>query len=211
MSVWRDPYEEARKLDHWWIGDEHVLLAVLARPSLASETLEELGIDYAVVAGRLGGEANDERDRKEWTSPTTGAHGLMGRAEAFAAVDGAARPRPEHVLLALIWADHGIAVSTLHHMGASQAAVLDGLRRRGVRIPDIAPPLYRPWRGRRTIEIAPEALEPLLEVLRTEHPAGSEWRWGFNWTRGEPRRATVSGEEGIDLDAALRASRGDAG
>ena len=54
-------------------------------------------------------------------------------------------------------------------------------------------------------------LGPLLDVLRRQHPPGSEWRWGFNWTPDEPRRATVGAEEGIDLDAALRESRAASG
>ena len=126
-GLWAAPYDEARQLDHWWVGGDHVLLALLASPSLASETLDELGITYAMVAQRARGLHTDATDRKEGLSPTPGTYALMGRADAFAAVDGAHQPKPEHWLLALVWDDSGIAVSLLHNTGASQVAIIVGV------------------------------------------------------------------------------------
>jgi hypothetical protein len=54
-------------------------------------------------------------------------------------------------------------------------------------------------------ELLPVAL---LDLLGREHPPGSEWRWGFNWLPGEPRRARVDAEEGVDLATALAQRRG---
>jgi hypothetical protein len=191
---------------------EHYLLALLETRSIASETLEELGITHErvseVVATRnVEQPAGADAPEKRGLSPTPDAYGLTGRATAFAATAGARTPRPEHWLLALIWSDTSSAVSTLHHLGAEQTAVLQGLRRRGVPVPEFDPLLYRPWRVGDEIELSEEELGPFLKVLRELHPPGSESRWGFNYTRDEPRRARVSAEEGIDLESALVASR----
>jgi Clp amino terminal domain, pathogenicity island component len=207
------PGREAARLDHSYIGSDHYLLALLATPSIASETLEELGITYERVVESVRGREthiaarSDEEPQRRELSPTPDAYGLMGRAEAFAATAGDRRPRPEHWLLAIVWSSTGSSVTTLHHLGAPQPAVLDGLRRRGVPVPEVEPPLYRPWRGGGEVEVSEEELQPLLDVLRQMHPPGSEWRWGFNWTRDEPRRARVVAEDEIDLEAALRESR----
>jgi ATP-dependent Clp protease ATP-binding subunit ClpA len=207
------PGDEAVRLNQSHIGDEHYLLAVLATPSVASETLEELGVTYERVdervrrSNKFNEDGSDDETQRRVLSPTPAAYGLMGRAEAFAASAGARKPRPEHRLLALVWSDTSSAVSLLHSLGAPQQAVVDGLRRRGVRVPDVEPPLYRPWRGQHELEVPEEELEPIIKVLRQAHPPGSDLRWGFNYTRDQPRRARVMAEEGIDLDAALRESR----
>jgi hypothetical protein len=213
----RDLTGEARPRVHSWIGAEHYLLALLATPSIASETLEELGITHERVAESVRGRdmyiaaRSDDQARRRGVSPTPAAYGLVGRAVAFAAAAGERQPRPEHWLLAIVWSDTSSVVSTLHHLGAEQTAVLDGLRQRGVPLPEVEPPLYRPWRGSGHVEVAEEELQPLLDVLGRIHPPGSESRWGFNWTRAEPRCARVVAEDGIDLDAALRESRDQAG
>jgi hypothetical protein len=198
---------EARRLDHGWVGGEHVLLALLASPSVASETLEELGVSYATIEEHARTRPTDRRPRVNGTGVSPATYAILGRAEAFAVTDGTLRPRPEHWLLALVWDERGSAVQALYHAGATQVAVLEGLSRRGVRVPDLDPPEYRPWRGHRTIEVDAAELQPLIDVLRKDHPPASEWRWGFNWTNDEARRAVVVAEEGIDLDAALLASR----
>jgi hypothetical protein len=210
-GVWSGAAEQARGLGHGWIGCEHVLLVLLATPSVASETLEELGVSREVVVERMRGSAIEGEPRTKGLHLAPAAHALRGRADAFAAVDGARPPGREHWLLALVWDDKNMAVQLLHGLGATQPAILDGLRARRVRVPDLGPPRYAPWRGRHTIEIDEGDVRPLLNLLIREHPPGSEWRWGVNWTRDEPRRGIFVAEEGIDLDAALRASRGDGG
>jgi hypothetical protein len=111
-------------------------------------------------------------------------------------------PAPEHFLLAMVYEDDGVA-ARLHHLGASQPAILEALRRRGVRVPEVEPPHHRPWRGDRRVEVDEAELQPLIDLLIQQHPPGSEWRWGFNWLPGEPRRARVDAEEGIDLGEVL--------
>jgi hypothetical protein len=51
----------------------------------------------------------------------------------------------------------------------------------------------------------------MIALLAERHAPGSEWRWGFNWLPGEPRRARVDSEDGIDLDGILAQVRRGAG
>lgn len=39
-------FDQARLLEHSWVGPEHFLLAVLADPSVAAEALAELGVSH---------------------------------------------------------------------------------------------------------------------------------------------------------------------
>lgn len=71
-------------------------------------------------------------------------------------------------------------------------------------MPDVYPPRYKPWRGHREARVTSDELDSVLRLLRLSHPPGSEWRWGFNWLPGEPKRARVDCEDGIDLDAIVR-------
>jgi hypothetical protein len=106
----------------------------------------------------------------------------------------------------MLYEEYGVAVR-LHPRGASQAAILEALRRRGIGVPEVEPPLYRPWRGHHRVEVEEAELGPLLDLLGQQYPPGSQWRWGFNWLPGEPRRARVDAEEGIDLEEVLARSR----
>jgi ATP-dependent Clp protease ATP-binding subunit ClpA len=212
VAVLSEAVREATQLDNSWVGDEHFLLALFATPSVASEVLGALGVTRDQITTSLRGWAEYQaqfpatRASDAGLSPTPAAYGLMGRADGFAASDGALRPRPEHWLLAMVWTTSS-AVSTLHHLGATQTAVIDGLRQRGVQVPAIDPPLYRPWRRGQEVEVEEDELQPLLDVLRRAHPPDSDLRWGFNWLPDQPRRARVDAEHGIDLDAALTESR----
>ncbi|HEV8652405.1 MAG TPA: hypothetical protein VG276_24220 [Actinomycetes bacterium] len=77
-------------------------------------------------------------------------------------------------------------------------------------MPEVDPPLYRPWRGHHHVEVSEAQLKPLIDLLIQQHPPGSEWRWGFNWLPGQPRRARVDAEQGIDLGRVLTQARGQA-
>lgn len=208
--------DQARRLDHGWVGTEHYLLALLAEPSVATEALAELGVTHDRFDEYLRTRLRDlespppRYEQGKGLSPSTAADKLEARAEGFAFASGHRWPAPEHFLLAMVYDDHGMAGS-LHHLGASQPAILQALRRRGVRVPEVDPPLYRPWRGHHRVEVDEAELKPLIDLLIRQHPPGSQWRWVFNWLPGTPRRAWVDAEEGIDLDAVLAQARGPAG
>jgi hypothetical protein len=214
----RQAFDQARRLDHGWVGVEHFLLALLAEPSVAAAALAEFGITYQPFAEYLQNLRGDPdwpapryNPEKGLSGPNPSGHQIMGRAEGLAVAWGHRRPAPEHWLLAMVYSENGVVASLLHHFGTSQEGVVDALRRRGVRVPDVDPPGYRPWQGHRRIEVVEAELRPLLDLLVEKHPPGSEWRWGFNWLPGEPRRARVDSEDGIDLDEILAEARRRAG
>jgi Clp amino terminal domain, pathogenicity island component len=203
--------DQARRLNHGWVGPDHYLLALLAEPSQATEALAELGVTYDRLDERLHNQTGDpdwppSRYDENGLSPSAAAYKLEARAEGLALAWGYRVPEPEHFLLAMVYEDYG-AAGTLHHLGASQPAILDALRRRGVRVPEVEPPRYRPWRGHHRIEVDEAELGLVIDLLTQQHPPGSQWRWGFNWLPGVPRRARVDAEEGIDLDAVLAQAR----
>jgi hypothetical protein len=202
--------DQARRLDHGWVGPEHYLLALVAAPSAATQALAELGITYDRLVDDLASLAvGPEWPRYDGKglSPNPAAYKLEARAEGLALAWGHRWPAPEHWLLAMVYDDSCWVIGRLHHLGATQPAIVDALRRRGVRVPEVEPPLYRPWRGRHHVEVDEAELKPLLDLLIRQHPPGSRWRWSFNWLPGQPRRARVDAEEGIDLDQALAEAR----
>jgi hypothetical protein len=144
-------------------------------------------------------------------SPNPAAYKLEGRVEGLALAWGFRSPEPEHWLLAMVYEEHGLVRVLFRQLGATSAAILDALRRRGARVPDVDPPVYRPMRGHRRVEIDEAELQPMIDLLIQRHPPGSEWRWGFNWLADEPRRTRVDSEDGIDLDGILAEVRRGAG
>jgi ATP-dependent Clp protease ATP-binding subunit ClpA len=207
----------AQRLDQGWIGTEHVLLALFDEPSPATEALEELGVTRArgEEAARAMGDIEPRPPRYDpakGLSPNPAWYGLTGCAKGLALAAGRRRPGPEHFLLATVYGEHGVA-ELLHEVGANEQALLEALARRGVQVPAVDPPVYRPWRGDHRIDVTEAELKGVLKVLGERHPPGSEWRWGFNWypagpeDEGGPRRAWVDGEEGIDLEAVLAEAR----
>ncbi|SRR6266508_1275090 len=207
--------QQARRLNHGWIGPEHYLLALLAEPSVATQALGDLGVTYDRVREYLQTREGDpdwpdpRYDAQKGLSPNPAAYQLAARAEGFAFAWGHRSPAAEHWLLAMVYAEYEVA-QLLHHLGVSQQAVLAALRQRGIRVPNVEPPPYRPWRGHRRVEVTEAELQPIIDLLIERYPPGAEWRWGFNWLPSEPdepRRARVGSEEGIDLDAVLAEAR----
>jgi hypothetical protein len=139
--------DQARRLDHGWVGPEHYLLALLAAPSAATEALAELGITYDRLVDDLASLAvGPEWPRYDGKglSPNAAGYKLEARAEGLALAFGHRWPAPEHWLLAMVYDDSCWVIGRLHHLGATQPAIVDALRRRGVRVPEGS----RPCTGR---------------------------------------------------------------
>jgi hypothetical protein len=117
-------------------------------------------------------------------SPNPAWYGLTGCAKGLARAAGHRQPEPEHYLLAMVYAEPAVAPA-LGHVGASQRALLEALARRGVQVPAVDPPVHRPWRGHRGVEVT--ETEPTLDILAERHPPGSEWRWGSTGWRARSR------------------------
>jgi hypothetical protein len=210
----------AQRLDQGWIGPEHVLLALFDEPGPATEALEELGVTRELVEETVRGYSRSDPpppayDPEEGLSPNPAWYKLTGCAAGLALASGRRRPGPEHLLLAMVYGEHTVG-PLLHQLGSGERALLDALARRGVPVPEVDPPTYRPLRGFHRIEVTEAELKPLVDVLIERYPPGSDQEWGFNWLPGDPdaggpRRAWVGGEEGVDLDAALATARERAG
>ncbi|MEV0228833.1 Clp protease N-terminal domain-containing protein [Nonomuraea sp. NPDC050786] len=199
-TIVRAAHEQAAAVGDDWVGPQHVVLALLAGDSVAARVLAGAGLDrdraleclpqHARPAHRAGGFANPHFSK------------LYGIATGLAVAAGHRTPAPEHWLLALAYdAEVERDPTTLHLFGVDPAAVVEALREHGVRTPPLAPSVYVPWRGRHQIVVPVSALQSVLDRLNTEHPAGSEWRWGWNWVDDDMGRAVITAEEGIDLAA----------
>jgi hypothetical protein len=212
--------DAARRLEQGWIGPEHVLLALFDEPSVATEALEELGVTRELVEETVRGYSDSEPppppyDPEQSLAPNPAWYRLTGCAKGLALASGRGRPGPEHYLLAMVYDEHGVS-PLLRELGSTERALVDALARRGVPVPEVDPPVFRPWRGFHRIEVAEAELKPVIDVLSERYPPGSAPEWGFNWLPGDPdsagpRRAWVGGEEGVDLDAALATARERAG
>ncbi len=84
---------------------------------------------------------------EEGLSTNRAAHEVMGWALGFAAASGVAQPEPADDLLATLYT--GAVAGHLDTLGVSAGAVMDLLRRRGVRAPGAELPVYRCPSGRR--------------------------------------------------------------
>src|SRR6476660_2570382 len=102
-------FQEAQRLGHPWVGQEHLLLAIAddSSHSKGQRARRACGLDEATVRelvettryhpdpGRL---APGERPQ-----PNPHFYQLCGRAEGFAISAGRQEPLPEHILLAMLW------------------------------------------------------------------------------------------------------------
>jgi ATP-dependent Clp protease ATP-binding subunit ClpA len=204
--------QEARRLRQNWLGPEHYLLALLAEPSIATEVLAALNVTHERLAAQLSGlkTVNGRRIRyveSKGIMTNPAAHAVTGWAKGYAAARGRKRPTPEDWLLAIVYRDPSLVASILHELGVSGAVVVKALRRRGVKTPEFEPAAYRPWRGRRALEVARSEWRAVVDVLSAKHPPGSEWQWGFNSRNDRAGRVQFSAEDGIDLDAIVAEAR----
>jgi ATP-dependent Clp protease ATP-binding subunit ClpA len=205
--------EEARRLRQNWLGPEHYLLAVLAEPSVATETMAELGVTYDRLApefGRMMKFVNGRRVRyieAKGITTNPAAHNVSGWAKGFAGASARERPTSEDWLLSIVYCGDSVVASALHNFGVSAAAVVDAIRRRGLKTPDFEPEEHRPWRGPRTTEVARSEWQAVVDLLNEKHPPGSAWRWGFNSRKDRPGKIQFAAEEGIDLEAIVAEAR----
>jgi hypothetical protein len=227
----------ARRLEQGWIGTEHVLVALFDDPGPAAEALEELGITRELAEESARGYSRSDPpppayDPDKGLSPSPAWYGLNGCAKGLALASGRRRPRPEHFLLAMVYGEHTVG-PLLHELGSDERALVDALARRGVPVPEVDPPAYRPWRGRHRIDVTEAELKPLLQgpdravpgrfgepavgvQLVSRRPAGcGRAAAGLGRRRGERRPGrrfgngaeSASGRRPIDSDRQSRSVR----
>lgn len=193
---------EAVAVEDGWVGDTHVLLALLAgRPdSLAAAVLGSCGITYDRMAAshdvmRAGPPPGPRADPASPAAPSPACRAMLGRAQGLAAASGAGSVRSEHALLAWLWEDDGQAVALLEHLGTTAPAALDALAAAGATVPGVDPPEpdRRAWGER--VAFPPDRLpEVRAGMVRALRPGD----WGWNVDSGT---AWVIAVSGIDLHA----------
>jgi hypothetical protein len=209
IMIMKAAFDEARQLNQGWVGPEHILLAILNEPNLASELLAALGVTHDrlkehITTLRPDPDVGFPKARSD-PGMNPAAYGLMGWATGFAAAARISSPRSEHWLIAFLYASDRGAM-WLYPFGVTATAVTDALAARGIAVPEFPAPEHKPWRGGHMTYVSMKELQPIIDLLSEEHPPGSEWRWGFN-TVGKPQRGRVHAEEGIDLAAVITQAR----
>lgn len=121
--------EEARALDHNYIGTEHLLLGLIAeREGLAARALNELGIEGEAVRDRIEaiiGRGNTPPSGHVPFTPRSKTVLELSLREALQVGDN--HIGTEHLLLALVTEGEGIAAQVLTKMGADRDRLRDKL------------------------------------------------------------------------------------
>jgi ATP-dependent Clp protease ATP-binding subunit ClpA len=154
--------EEARLLNHDYIGTEHILLGLIHEgEGVAATTLESLGIKLDSVRSQI------EEIVGHGKSPTTGHIPFTPRAKRVLELSlreslelGHRYIGTEHILLGLIREGDGVAAQVLHKLGAD----LDRVRQQVLALmggAEASPP-----EGRRFLGLLSESAESLLKVAR---------------------------------------------
>jgi hypothetical protein len=198
-TIERAAHEQAAAVGDEWVGPQHVVLALLDGDSPAALALAEAGLDRERALQHLPGRGKQKTGAGGYVNPAF--HMLHGMARGLALAAGARDPAPEHWLIALVHDSWAREATPLHLFEVDPAQVLDALRARGVEVPGLDAPVYVPWRGRHQIIVPRDRLQATIDRLMSAHPAGSEWRWGWNWVDDDMSRAMIIAEEGIDLAA----------
>lgn len=143
-DIGRASFDEARRLDHHWVGPEHGLLAILRGDpqDVARRVLEEEGLDAGTVERWLEPRGKTKEERSGALANPAWHH-VFGRAEGFAACLASGEVQPVHLLLALLWDAHQWQFA--ERAGVRREAVTSALTRHGVALPTAPQPdLYPP-------------------------------------------------------------------
>jgi len=200
--------EEARDLDHAFIGTEHILLALIREgDGLAHQALGALGVRYKVVRKMVKEVIGDN------TNPSLGSPPFTPRAKKVLELSlrealqlGHSYIGPEHLLLGLVREGDGVAAQVLQDLGADmarvRALVIQLMSGRpgeehsvGERIPqELFPPAH--WSGRAPEPFAP----PVTSIVHAVRQIGENLRPELDATTLDERALQIS----IDLFGVLR-------
>lgn len=180
----RPAEDQALRLGHHYIGDEHVMLALLSSEpdGVAADALSAIGVTHSVfeswLLDRLQGfkPAVVGRFVAGAPVPTSACLELLGRADGLSAVLDDGSVRSQHGLLAYVWRRDGSHVIDLEALSTTAQNVADALAVRGVRLPEAELP-EADRRASESVSVPPERLEEVVRAL--EHRLGPG-DWGFN-------------------------------
>lgn len=160
MTLVTRAFREAERLGASSVGVPHFVLVLLLEDSIASRVLGNLGITYDEVAKICGPHIIIWPSGEEHRGETVDGAGASlnpdavwtrGRAEGLALAAGFLEPRPEDWLAAMVYSRDGLGfAAVLQILGVSRAAVIDSMRRSGIRLPPVdVPPFTKPTVTRR--------------------------------------------------------------
>jgi hypothetical protein len=117
--------EEARLLDHGFIGTEHILLGLLTEgEGIGAKTLQSLGVSAEAVREEVVAMLGSSRSPKTSSPPfTSRAMQALKLAAGEASQLGHGYIGTEHILLGLVREGHGVGAQVLVRLGADPPRV----------------------------------------------------------------------------------------
>jgi len=126
-------HEEARLLNHTYVGTEHLLLGLIGDgEGVAAQALESLGVSLGAVREQVGqviGRGQQAVPEHIPLTPRAKKVLELARREAFQL--GCSYIGTEHILLGLIREGKGVSAQVLAHLGAD----LNRVRQQVIRLP----------------------------------------------------------------------------
>jgi ATP-dependent Clp protease ATP-binding subunit ClpA len=147
-------YRAATDLGHQCIGSEHLLLALVGTESASGQALRACGLSRESVLDEISRLPDGYHERRRsGDMPSAGSkqeepemRPIQGRAEGLAAGLGSIDVRDEHMLLSLLYEPTSIlATRLIEKQGVTGEQILEELRRRGIKVPEVPPPTRPKW------------------------------------------------------------------
>lgn len=113
--------EEAKRLNHNFIGTGHLLLALAKKiPTAANKVLDNLGVNLAKIPAEIEASINQQSDIESGEAGLTSA---VKKAIELSIMEtkrlGGRNVQPEHILIGLIRENEGVAANLLKNLGVS--------------------------------------------------------------------------------------------
>jgi ATP-dependent Clp protease ATP-binding subunit ClpC len=111
--------DEARMLDHYWVGTEHLLLGLVGERGATAEVLESLGVSRRAVRQQVEeimGWGQEAPSGPQWFTPRAGRVVRLAQNEALAFQDYTGTG---HILVGLTYEGDGVAAQVLVNLGTS--------------------------------------------------------------------------------------------
>ena len=209
-DAWTEADAIAHELDVGYVGTDMVLLGLTRTEGMAAEVLSAAGATEAAIAPivrstNLSAKHDAEEAETGHIRPTPAAEHARGRAEGIGIALGIEEPSVR-LLLALAYDRYGLHSSVLRHVGASRAAIVEALAKRGVPIPPTPP---APDRVPLSVSVTlpdDQARVVAAELARRSTDDMAYWfdawggaSWGYGGVEGRPTEGRIYGEERIDL------------
>ena len=172
-SIEQRAAETAWLLGHDWLGPEHLLLALVASPSIVGDALRACELDYHqlrheidILPPHYHGDRRAGSDSERWPlSVRPSAQTVIARAQGIAVGMGSPTVGEDHLLLALLWEQQTcLTLTMLRRTGIARDRVLQELGLRQIELPDAPLPPLPNWGP--PVPVSEDEYIPLLRELR---------------------------------------------